>query len=93
LETMKERNGITFLTSLIEGFEVLTAMLLQSYIFWDITPYKSLAFRSNMSSSAGLKSKPSREPALLRLTFNELHCAVSQKIELFDRVWGTHETC
>jgi hypothetical protein len=41
------------------------------------------AFCRNVSPpSSGLKSNASRKPALLRLTFNEVHCVISEEIEL-----------
>jgi hypothetical protein len=52
-------------SKLFEGFEFLIAVVMKSYIFWDITPCGFVenqpTFRRNMShTSSGSKSKPSK---------------------------------
>jgi hypothetical protein len=50
-----------------EGFEILTAWVMKSFIFWDISlcsPLKESTFWRNLSPpSSGSKNKPSRKPA------------------------------
>jgi hypothetical protein len=49
------------------GFEVLTAVVLKSTIFWDITPCRPLSqltFRRNISPPpSGAKNKVNKKPA------------------------------
>jgi hypothetical protein len=46
-------------------FEVLTAVIMNTYIFWDITPCSPLKVNRRFGGTFHLKSKPSRKPAEL----------------------------
>jgi hypothetical protein len=78
----RKKNAITILTSLMKDLRFSQPCLwrvISSEIQRCVVP----VFCRNMSpSSSGLKINASRIPALLRLTFKELHCVISQKIEL-----------
>jgi hypothetical protein len=62
------------------GFEILTAVVMNGYIFWDVAP----CIPSSCWFLALLTLQPWRwkhVPPKRRLTSNGLHCAISQKIE------------
>jgi hypothetical protein len=88
----------TTIKSLFVGFEVLTAVVMNSSLFLDITPWNPL--KVNQSSACHLRHagfllgllflpwrwkrhvSPKRQ-----LTFNGLHGVISQKIKLFKSVF------
>jgi hypothetical protein len=57
------------------GFEVLTAVVMKSMIFWDITPCRWRRY----------------VPPKSRLTFNGLHGVISQKMVFFSFTLVLHE--
>jgi hypothetical protein len=71
------------------GFEVLTAVVKKSSIFWDITPCSPLNGSASRWFRAWLIIRPWRwrrhDPPNRWTIFNGLHCILSQKIE----VWKT----
>jgi hypothetical protein len=62
------------LITLFVGFEVLTAVVMKSSVFWDTT------LRSPLEVNRRFDVHPKR-----RLTFNGIHGVISQKTELFTR--------
>jgi hypothetical protein len=69
------------------GFEILTAVVMWSYILWDIMLYSPVKVnRCFRGKSSGLKSKPSKNPALSGVA----DCSVPPKCELtFARLHST----
>jgi hypothetical protein len=75
------------------GFEVFTAVVMRSTIFWDITPCSPLSVNRRFGGAyclhlQGRRNKFSKKPAIkqvasLRLTLNRLHGVISQKVILF----------
>jgi hypothetical protein len=59
------------------GFEVFTAVVTKSSIFWDITPCILLEFYRSFGRTCHLHDPPKR-----RLTFNGIQGVISQKMEL-----------
>jgi hypothetical protein len=72
------------------GFEFLRAVVVKSSIFRDVTPCNRLKVNEHFAGTClqiqdNLLLRPWRiyVPPKCRLTFNALHCTVSQKMELF----------
>jgi hypothetical protein len=59
---------------LLVGFEVLTAVVMKSSIFWDITqcnPFKvNRSFRKNISPIFGVEEKANQETSVLATCFH-----------------------
>jgi hypothetical protein len=71
------------------GIEVLTAVVMESPIFWDITPCNSLKIRRFFGEPCRLHLYGSRRrnvPPKRRFNFNVIHGVISQKIKLFDEI-------
>jgi hypothetical protein len=76
------------------GFEILTAVVMKSTIFWDITPCSPLKVNRGVGGTYRLNLQSRRRappttcfragfPPKLRLTLNGLHSIISQKMVLF----------
>jgi hypothetical protein len=69
------------------GFEVFTAVVMKSIIFWDMTPCSPLSFNRCFGGTYRLffrvEEISSKNPASKQMTLNRLHGVISQKIMLF----------
>jgi hypothetical protein len=70
------------------GFEVLTAVVIKSTIFWGITPCSPLKVNRRFGGTYRLhlqsrRTRWKRYSPKRRMTFNGLHGVISQKIVFF----------